>query len=389
MNSSKTVFAQVMEWAHREQFQRCVERYQGEKQVRTFSCRNQFLCMAFGQLTYRDSLRDTVLCLESRPDQLYQMGFRGNIARSTLADANETRDWRIYADFAQKLITKAHKLYVNEPLGIDLEHAVYALDSTTINLCLSLCPWAQFRQKKGAIKLHTQLDLRGPIPSFIDITNGKTYDGHLLDVIDIEAGSFYIMDRGFTDFKRLYNFQKANANFVIRSKKNLNFIRHTSQLIEEGSSVKSDQIGRLGGLKAHEDYSEKLRRVHYLDAETSKHYFYLTNNFVQPATIIAKLYKMRWEIELFFKWIKQNLKIKTFYGTSQNAVKTQIWIAVCVYVIVAIIKKELNLSLSLHSILQILSINPYEKVPINQLLTKLDPKFNLNTNHNQLILNGF
>lgn len=389
MNSKKTVFAQVMEWTHREQFQRCVDRYQGDKHVRSFSCRDQFLCMAFAQVTYRDSLRDTVFCLESRSDQLYQMGIRGNITRSTLADANEKRDWHIYADLAQHLIRKAHKLYADEPLGLDLSQTVYALDSTTINLCLSLCPWAEFREAKGAIKLHTQLDLRGPIPSFIDITHGKVYDGHLLDLITIEAGSFYIMDRGFTDFARLNKFEKWNANFVIRGKKNLNFIRHQSQAIESESSVRSDQIGRFGDLKSQKDYPEKIRRIHYFDIETSKHYYFLTNNFTQPATVIAKLYKMRWQIELFFKWIKQNLRIKTFFGTSENSVKIQIWIAICVYVTIAIIKKELNLAPSLHNILQVLSVNPFEKVLINQLLTKQLPRNPSDQDCNQLMLNGF
>ena len=328
MNPRRTVFAQLVEGIHREQFQRCVERYGGDRRVRRFSCRNQFLAMAFAQLTYRESLRDIEACLRSRSELLYSLGFRREVARSTLAEANETRDWRIYADLAQKLIVKARRLYANEELGLELEETVYAFDSTTIDLCLSLFPWAHFRKRKGAIKLHTLLDLRGPIPTVIEITEGKCHDVNLLDSLGIEPGAFYVMDRGYLDFARLSVVHQACAYFVIRAKKNLRFTRYT----------------------------------------------------------FASLYKLRWQVELFFKWIKQHLRIKTFYGTSDNAVRTQIWIAVCVYLLIAILKKELRLPQSLHSILQVLSVTAFEKVPIYQLLMKHGLQESHSPSFNQLTL---
>ena len=386
MNPRRTIFAQLMEGIHREQFQRCVERYEGDRRVRRFSCRNQFLAMAFAQLTYRESLRDIEACLRSRSELLYSLGFRGEVARSTLAEANETRDWRIYADLAQKLIVKARRLYANEQLGLELGETVYAFDSTTIDLCLSLFPWAHFRKRKGAIKLHTLLDLRGPIPTVIEITQGKCHDVNLLDSLVIEPGAFYVMDRGYLDFARLHVVHQACAYFVIRAKKNLRFTRYTSRARTDQPGVRSDHTGRLALPKSRQDYPEHLRRVRFFDAPTNKSLVFLTNNFTLPALSVASLYKLRWQVELFFKWIKQHLRIKTFYGTSDNAVRTQIWIAVCVYLLIAILKKELKLPQSLHSILQVLSVTAFEKVPIYQLLMRPSLQEAHSPSSNQLTL---
>ena len=356
------------------EFRKCVQRYEGNYKVKSFSCFDQFLCMAFAQLTYRESLRDIEVCLRSMQEKLYHMGIRGKVSRSTLADASERRDWRIYADFAQVLIHRARDLYCNDEFCIDLDQTVYALDSTTIDLCLSLFPWAKFRKHKGAIKLHTLLDLRGSIPSFIKITDGKVHDINVLDDIIPEPGSFYVMDRGYLDFARLYNITLCLAFFVTRSKTNLKFRRIYSHLIDKSLGLICDQTIVLSNADSAKDYSEKLRRVSYYDDENQKKLTFLTNNFTLPAITIALIYKSRWQIELFFKWIKQHLRIKAFYGTSENSVKTQIWIAISIYVLVAIIKKHLNLDMSLYTILQILSITLFEKVPILQVLTNSDYK---------------
>lgn len=359
-----------MDGIHREQFRRCVVRYRGDYKVQKFSCREQLLAMSFAQLTYRESLRDIEACLNSRGDQLYHLGFRSPIARSTLAEANENRDWRIYADLAQLLIRKARKLYSQEDLGFQLDESAYAFDSTTIDLCLNLFPWARFRQRKAAVKLHTLLDLRGSIPTFIEITEGRQSDVRSLDSLWIEPSAFYVMDRGYLDFARLYAVRQACAYFVIRAKKNLRFARSYSQPFPYGNGVRSDQIGRLTGYQASRDYPEQLRRIRYFDDENKRFLVFLTNHFDLPALVIAQLYKLRWRVELFFRWIKQHLRIKAFYGTSDNAVRAQIWIAICVYVLIAIIKKELKIQKSLHSILQVLSVNAFEEVPIYQLLAR-------------------
>ena len=368
MHAGKLVFAQLTDLIHPEQFRRCVRRYNGDYKVKTFSCWNQFLCMAFGQLTFRESLRDVETCLGSRQDQLYHLGIRGEVSHSTLADANRARDWRIYYDLAQQLIRRARVLYQNEPTGLDLKETVYALDSTTIDLCLNLFPWARFRRTKGAIKLHTLLDLRGSIPAFISISQGKMADVRILDDLVLEPGSFYVMDRGYLDFRRLYCFVLAAAFFVTRAKAGLKLQRLESRPVPPGSGVRSDQIVWLANLSSIQHYPDKLRRIHYADADTGQRLVFLTNNFELPALTIALLYKSRWKVELFFKWIKQHLRIKHFYGTSDNAVKTQVWISVCVYVLVAIVKKQLQSNKSLYSILQILSVNAFEKEPLRQVL---------------------
>ena len=369
MHSGKLVFAQLMEFFPRHDFDKCVRRYRGNIRTRDFSCCDQFLAMAFAQLTYRESLRDIETCLRSVQPKLYHMGFRGRIARSTIADANRKRDWRIYADFAQTLIGRARKLYLNEPFGVDLEGAAYALDSTTIDLCLSLFPWATFRRRKGAVKLHTLLDLRGNIPCFLRISHGKMHDVNILDELPIEPGAFYIMDKAYIDYARLYRLHQQAAFFLTRAKKNLDAKRRESRIVDKTTGLRSDQTIVLAGVKSSQSYPEALRRIHYYDIETGKRFVFLTNNFVLPALSIAQLYKCRWQIELFFKWIKQHLRIKAFYGTSPNAVRTQIWIAISVYVLVAIVKKELKIERSLSEILQILSVNPFEKTPVLQLLT--------------------
>ncbi len=387
MYAGKVVFAQLTDLIHPEQFRRCTRRYHGDYKVKTFSCWNQFLCMAFGQLTFRESLRDVETCLRSRHDQLYHLGIRGEVSHSTLADANRERDWRIYYDLAQLLIRRARSLYHNEPTGLELKETVYALDSMTIDLCLNLFPWARFRRTKAAIKLHTLLDLRGSIPTFISISQGKQADVRVLDELILEPGSFYIMDRGYVDFKRLYCFVLALAFFVTRSKTHLKFNRLESRPVDPSSGVRSDQIVWLRNHTSIQHYPDKLRRIHYVDAETGKSLVFLTNNFELPALTIAMLYKSRWKVELFFKWIKQHLRIKHFYGTSDNAVKTQVWISICVYVLVAIVKKQLSSEMSLYSILQILSVNAFEKVPLQQVLKDI-PSQNPNSEScNQMIFN--
>ncbi|MBV5335283.1 MAG: IS4 family transposase [Sulfuricurvum sp.] len=372
MFAGRLIFAQVMDFMPLPTFHRCVANYQGDFKVRRFSCLDQFLCMAFAQITYRESLRDIEVCLRSQSKKLYHMGIRGKVSRSTLADANEQRDWRIYAELAQTLIATARDLYSTDSFLGELEETVYALDSTTIDLCLSVFPWATFRKTKAAIKLHTLLDLRGNIPTFIHISDGKLHDVNVLDVLPLEAGAFYIMDRGYLDFERLYSFTQAAAFFVTRAKSNTKFRRIYSHPIDKSTGLICDQTIVLTGVTAQKDYPEKLRRVKFRDAETNKTLAFLSNNFTLPALTIAQLYRSRWQVELFFKWIKQHLRIKNFYGTSENAVKAQIWIAVSVYVLVAIMKKRLNLQESLYTILQIISVSVFEKISIYQLITDRD-----------------
>ena len=366
MNEGRMIFSQLMDWLPKHEFDKCVERYRGNNRVRSFSCHDQFLTMAFAQLTYRESLRDIETCLNALKPKLYHAGIRGNVSRSTLADANENRDWRIFADFAQALIGQARTLYAGEEFGIELKQAAYALDSTAIDLCLSLFPWAEFRKRKGAIKLHTLLDLRGCFPSVVIVTPGNIHDVNILDQLAFEPGAFYIMDRGYLDFSRLYAIQLSSAFFVTRAKKNFQFSRRYSRPVDKSTGLRCDQTIILKGFYARKDYPEALRRVRYFDAETNKEFVFLSNNFIQPALTIAKLYKCRWRVELFFKWIKQHLRIKAFYGTSENAVKTQVWVAISVYVLVAIIKKRQNLDQSLYTILQILSVTLFEKTPVLQ-----------------------
>ncbi len=387
MNTGKTVLSQLMDFLPIKEFQRCVERYNGNHHIRSFSCWDQFLCMAFAQLSYRESLRDIESCLRSMKNKLYHMGIRGNVSRSTLADANEKRDWRIYADFAQVLIHIARELYSGDEFDVDLDEIVYALDASTIDLCLSLFPWAKFRKTKSAVKLHTLLDLRGNIPAFISITDGKVHDVNILDELIPEPGSFYIMDRGYLDFKRLYTLNQFRAFFVIRSKTNTIFRRLYSREVDKSIGLRCDQTIVLTGRDSATDYPEKLRRVKYYDAEIDKRFSFLTNNFIVSAYVIAELYKCRWQVELFFKWIKQHLRIKSFYGTSENAVKTQIWIAISVYVLVAIVKKYLRLdNMSLYTILQILSVTLFEKTQLLQLLTESNYNKIADSTDNQLKL---
>ncbi len=386
MNTQPSVFAQIMSFLPLDEFRKCVRRYQGDYRVRRFSCLDQFFCLAFAQLTYRESLRDIVSCLQTMRSRLYHMGIRGRVSRSNLAHANETRDWRIFADFASVLIAEARRLYGDEDIGLDLQNAVYAFDSTTINVCLSLFPWARFQKRQGAIKLHTLLDLRGSIPSFIQMTDGLTHDVRVLDDLPIEPAAFYILDRGYLDFSRLYTLHQNQAFFVIRSKSNIRARRLYSRPVDRTTDLISDQTIALAKPKAHLDYPEHLRRVRFYDRENGRRLTFLTNNFVLPALTIAMLYKLRWQVELFFRWIKQNLRIKSFYGTSANAVKTQIWVAITVYALVAIIKKRLRLELPLYSFLQILSVTAFEKVPLNQLLTDPDDQINPAYDPNQLVL---
>lgn len=370
MNTGKTIFSQVMEFLPLYEFRKCVARYHGDYKVLSFSCMDQFLCMAFAQLTYRESLRDIESCLRFMQAKLYHMGIRGLVSRNTLANANNQRDWHIYADFAQVLIHQARGLYLEDSFGVDLQDTVYALDSTTIDLCLSLFPWARFRKSKGAIKLHTLLDLRGPIPSFINITDGKVADVNVLDILIFEVGSFYIMDRGYLDFARLYAIHQAHATFVTRIKSNTQYRRLYSRPVDKTTGLRCDQTILLTGVQSVKDYPEQLRLIKFFDSETKKYFTFLTNNFDIDAITVAQLYKCRWKIELFFRWIKQHLRIKAFFGTSQNAVKTQVWIAISVYVLVAIIKKRLDLKPSLYTILQILSVTIFDKTPILQALTE-------------------
>jgi hypothetical protein len=389
MRAGKTIFSQLMSWVHPQQFNRSVERYQGNYRVRSFPCWEQFLAMSFAQITYRESLADIEVCLRSRPDQLYHMGFGSTIAHSTLADANSLRDWRIYHDLAQGLITRARHLYAQEPFGVELEQTVYALDSTTIDLCLTLFPWARFRSTKAAVKLHTLLDLRGPIPTMISISEGKQADVRVLDELMLEPGAFYVMDRGYLDFQRLYHFVLAGAFFVTRTKAGVQLNRLESRPVDRSTGVRSDHIVWLALEKSAAHYPDRLRRVTYRDPEDGKVLVFLTNNFGLPAPTIAQLYKCRWRVELFFKWVKQNLRIKHFFGTSANAVKTQVWIAICVYVLAAIVRKELRLEHSLSQILQILSVNIFDQVPLAELVAKTGFQDETTETRNQLMLNGF
>jgi hypothetical protein len=389
MNTGRTVFSQVIELLPHQEFQKCVARYGGDRYLKNFSCWDQYLAMAFAQLTYRESLRDIEACLRSISGKLYHMGFRGKVARSTLADANESRDWRIYADFAQVLIAIARPLYASDPIGVELDQSLYALDSTTIDLCLSLFPWAKFRRHKAAVKMHTLLDLHGNIPTFIRITDGKVHDVNILDEFLPEAGSFYVMDRGYIDFERLFVFTLCSAFFVVRTKENVLLQRRYSHPVDKTTGVRSDHTVILTAIDSAKAYPDPLRRVSYFDIETKKRLKFLTNNFALPALTIAQIYKCRWQVELFFKWIKQHLRIKAFYGTSENAVKTQIWIAVSVYLLVAIARKRLGLEVSLYQILQILSVTIFEKVPILQAFEALDSQSELLDSSNQLILFDF
>jgi hypothetical protein len=386
MYTGKLVFSQVMEHLPLHIFHQCVDRYNGNFKVKEFSCLDQYLCMTFAQLTYRESLRDIETCLRAQKSKLYHMGIRSSVYRNTLANANKVRDWRIYADLADSLIQTARTLYMNDSFGLELENTVYALDATTIDLCLSMFPWANFRRNKGAVKLHTLLDLRGSIPTFIYISDGKLHEVNTLDIIPLEPGAFYVMDRGYLDFKRLFPFAHGGAFFVIRAKSNLKCRRLYSHPVDRSTGLICDQSVLLTGFYQAKYYPEKLRRVKYYDAETDKTLVFLTNNFTLPALTVAELYRCRWQVELFFKWIKQNLRIKTFYGTSENAVKAQIWIAVSVYVLVAIMKKRLKIEASLYTILQVLSVTIFERMPLLQALTDLDNKSDNDQKHNQLIL---
>lgn len=386
MNMGKTVLSQLMEFLPRYEFQKCVERYQGNYKLISFSCWDQFLCLAFAQLAYRESLRDIEACLRGNQQHLYHMGFRGRVSRNTLAHANQVRDWRIYAYFAQVLIDQARILYAHENFGIELQQTVYAFDATTIDLCLSLFPWAKFRQRKGAIKLHTLLDLRGSIPTLIFMTHGKVHEVNLLDDLVIEPGAIYLFDRGYLDFARLNKIHRAGAFFIIRAKSNFRFRRLYSLKADKAKGVQADQIIELHGYYARKDYPDRLRRVRFYDAEKKKRLIFLTNNFVLPATTVTELFRCRWKIELFFKWIKQHLRIKAFYGTSENAVKTQIWIAISVYVLVAIVKKKLRLKGSLFTMLQILSVSLFLKTPLFQLLSPIEPDEKEDDSSNQLKL---
>lgn len=386
MNLGRTVFAQLMDHLPSYEFDKCVDRYQGDAHLRGFSCWDQFLAMSFAQLTYRESLRDIEACLQSVGGKLYHMGFRGRVARSNLADANEAHDWRIFADFAQVLIGIARPLYTKDPIGVDLDATLYALDSTTIDLCLALFPWAKFRKHKAAVKMHTLLDLHGSIPTFISITEGNVHDVNALDEILPEAGAFYVMDRGYLDFERLYALTLSSAFFITRTKSNVILQRRRSHPVDRTTGLRSDHTVILTAIDSVHAYPDPLRRVTYVDPETKKRFKFLTSNFILPALTITQIYKARWQVELFFKWIKQHLRIKAFYGTSTNAVKTQIWIAVSAYVLVAIIRKRLDLELSLYQILQILSLTLFEKTPVLRALERSDAQGELAEISNQLIL---
>ncbi len=386
MNSGRTIFAQIMDYLPTYEFRQCVERYAGNYKVKSFSCWDQFLSMAFAQLTYRESLRDIQACLRAAKQKTYHMGIRGKISRNTLAHANQTRDWRIYADFAQVLIGKARQLYAKDSFGVVLKQTTYALDATTIDLCLSLFPWATFRKNKGAVKLHTLLDLKGNIPTIAFITSGSVHEVNILDKLPVEAGAIYIMDRGYLDYARLYKIHQSAAYFVTRAKSNARYDRCYYRKINRTTGLRSDQIVTLHGYYARKDYPERLRRIAYYDETQDKSLVFLTNNFKLPALTITEIYRKRWQIELFFKWIKQHLRIKAFYGTSENTVKTQIWIAISVYVLVAIIKKELNLEQSLYTILQIISVTLFEKIPLLQALTDAEIMEENTETNNQLNL---
>jgi hypothetical protein len=386
MYAGKLVFAQVMECAPWHTFRRLVAKYQGDFNVRTFTCLDQFLSMAFAQITYRESLRDIEACFEAHATKAYHLGLRGNFTRSNLADANERCDWRMHCEFAQALIRIARRLYATEPLGVELDNTVYALDSTTIDLCLSLFPWAPFRSAKAAIKLHTLLDLRGNIPSFIHISDGKWHDVNVLDLLIPEAGAFYVMDRGYLDFQRLHRLHQSGGYFVTRAKRNMNCQRLHSTPIDRSTGLICDQRVMLKGFYTAQDYPEPLRRVRYKDPVTDKSLVFLTNHLGIPALSVCALYKSRWQVELFFKWIKQHLRIKRFFGTSENAVKSQVWIAVATYVLVAIVRKRLKLQVSLHTMLQVLSVTPFEKIPLIQLFSDIEENPNMAREDNQLNL---
>ena len=386
MNLGKLVFAQITQHLPLTTFRRCVALYGGEHKVKTFSCLDQYLCMAFAQLTYRESLRDIEACLRAQESKLYHMGIQSRVSRSTLADANEVRDWRIYADLAQSLIGIARRLYAEEPFGVDLKETVYALDASTIDLCLSVFAWAPFRSTKAAIKLHTLLDLRGNIPSFLHISDGKLHDVNVLDLLLPEPGAFYVMDRAYIDFERLHRLHQAGSFFVTRAKSNLKAQRRHSHPVDRSTGLLCDQTIVLTGFYSRQDFDTPLRRIRFKDPKTGKRLVFLTNNFALPAITITELYRCRWQVELFFKWIKQHLRIKVFFGTSENAVKTQIWIAVSVYVLVAIVKKRLNLSASLYEMLQILSLTMFERIPLDQLLNNIVTDDNQTFSTNQLNL---
>ncbi len=387
MYAGKLVFSQIMDHLPMHTFRRCVARYQGERYVKRFGCLDQYLVMAFAQLTYRESLRDIEACLRAHQSKLYHMGLRSqSVARNTLSKANERRDWRIYADFAQALIRIARPLYADEDLGLDLDNTVYALDASTIDLCLSVFPWALFRSTKSAVKLHTLLDLRGNIPTFVHISNGKLHDVNVLDILLPEPGAFYIMDRGYVDFERLFTLHTAGAFFIIRAKSNTQYRRRYSHPTDKSGGVRYDQTVVLTGVDTATDYPQPLRRIKYHDAQTGKTFNFLTNNFAIPAQTVADLYRYRWQVELFFKWIKQHLRIKSFFGTSEYAVKSQIWIAISVYVLIAIIKKRLELKTDLYTILQVLSLTLFEKSPLEQILTGSDPIMQHGNNPNQMNL---
>jgi hypothetical protein len=389
MNLGRTVFSQLVDFLPSYQFQLCVDRYQGDRYVKEFSCWDQFLCLAFAQLTYRESLRDIEACLRAQQPKLYHMGWRGQVRRNTLAHANEHRSWRIYADFAQILIATARALYRNEPFGVELSETVYALDSTTIDLCLALFPWGKFRRRKSAVKLHTLLDLRGSIPANVYVTGGQVHDVNLLDQLLPEAGAFYLLDRGYLDFGRLYLLTQGCAFFITRAKQNTQFWRRQWRPVRRSSGLRSDQTIQLTGPKTSRLYPDPLRRIHYFDAEKELRLVFLTNNFLLPALTIAELYRARWRVELFFRWIKQHLRIKAFYGTSENAVKTQVWVAIAVYVLVAIVKKQLGLELSLYKILQILSVTIFEKTPISEGFSSFNDEFSDSESCMQLNLFDF
>ena len=386
MHTGKLIFAQLMEHLPLTTFRRCVTRYGGHHKVKRFSCLDQYLSMAFAQLTYRESLRDIEACLRAQSSKLYHLGLRATVARNTLANANATRDWRIYCDFAQSLIAMARRLYVNEPFGVELKDTVYALDATTIDLCLSVFPWAPFRSTKAAIKLHTLLDLRGNIPSFIRISDGKWHEINVLDELITEPGAFYVMDRGYIDFERLGRLSEAGSFFVTRAKSNLKVQRRYSHKVDKSTGLICDQTVMLTVFYSRQGFDRPLRRVRFKDPESGKTLVFLTNNFALPALTITQLYRCRWQIELFFKWIKQHLRIKAFYGTTENAVKTQIWIAISVYVLIAIVRKRLNVSASLYELLQILSLTVFERVPLIQLFTQHDPVHDYINPQNQLNL---
>jgi hypothetical protein len=388
MNTGKYVLAQLLDWIHPQQFHRCVTRYGGDYKVREFPCWNQFVCLAFAQLTWRESLRDIEACLNSRQGHLYHLGLRGPVHRTTLADANEQRDWRIYADLGQGLLRQARRLYAHDPLRVDLDEMVYAVDASIIDLSLNLCPWAKFDRQRASVKLHTQLDLRGPLPAAVRITPARAQEVTWLDSLIFEPGAFYLMDRAYVDYGRLYHIELAHAWFVTRAKRRMKYCRLHSHPVDRGTGLRSDQIISLTGFYAAKDYPNKLRRVHFYDQAEERSLVFLTNNFLLPALLVAQLYQQRWQVELFFKWIKQHLRIKAFYGYSGNAVRTQLWVAVCVYALVAIVKKQVKNEASLFEILQVLSVSVFEKTPVATLFSQAAPQINNSILHNQLELPG-